>query len=111
MGLIMMPVARIQSISPERISPQERSALSSLLNIDKAGKTYTNYRIDETSWTINNEASIAQKIKGIGAWVSLGVHNPGNMLRLSETLCLVGFTRKWVSSMGLIQMDYLVISI
>ena len=76
MGLIMMPVARIQSISPERISPQERSALSSLLNIDKAGKTYTNYRIDETSWTINNEASIAQKIKGIGAWVSLGVHNP-----------------------------------
>ena len=29
MGLIMMPVARIQSISPERISPQERSALSS----------------------------------------------------------------------------------
>lgn len=91
MGLIMMPVARIQSISPERISPQERSALSSLLNIDKAGKTYTNYRIDETSWTINNEASIAQKIKGIGAWVSLGVHNPGEYVKAFGNLMLGWF--------------------
>lgn len=91
MGLVMLPVARVQSKFPERITPQERAALSGVMNVEEAGATYAGYRVDETSWTINNNASMRQKMQGIGAWISLGLRAPGEYVKAFGNLMLGWF--------------------
>lgn len=91
MGLVMLPVARMQAENPEYLTSQERDALSEVMNVEEAGETYAGYRVDETSWTINNEASAQQKVRAIGAWISLGLRAPAEYIKAYGNLMLGWF--------------------
>ncbi|WP_163196574.1 DUF6020 family protein [Bifidobacterium platyrrhinorum] len=93
-GFVFQPVARIQSKTPERITLQERRELSGVLDLDKAGASYKNYRSDETSWAVNADSSISQKITGLKAWATIGLRNPGEYAKAYGNIMLDWFYPK-----------------
>lgn len=91
MGWVMLPVARVQSVAPELISSQEKQDFAGTMDLQRAGATYTDYRVDETSWTINVDATVPQKMASMRSWLALGFHAPGEYIKAYGNLMLGWF--------------------
>lgn len=85
-GLIMLPVARIESQDPGGITAQERDELGPVMDLDLAGDDYNPTRSDETSWTMNIHATASQKLTALGAWARIGSRHPQTFIEAYVTL-------------------------
>lgn len=85
-GLIMLPVARVQSQDPRSITEQEREQLGPVMDLDRAGANYDPTRSDETSWTMNIHATTSQKLTALRAWARIATRHPLTVLEAYATL-------------------------
>ncbi|MCI1832034.1 MAG: DUF6020 family protein [Bifidobacterium sp.] len=85
-GLVMLPIARIQSDEPQVLTVQERARLAPFMNVVLSGRQYDDERSDETSWTIRPGDALPLKITALKAWVEVGVHHPLAYIRTYATL-------------------------
>lgn len=88
MADVLQPIARVQRLHPERITPQEREALAGATDLEAAGHNYVEWRTDEVSWTVNPQATAGDKLRAIGAWVTIGLRNPGEYVKAYGNMTL-----------------------